>query len=245
MRVSDDVLAVLGRAQIEGGGLKLIGQLDRALYVKTDKVLSAAGGKWNRKAGAHLFTTDPWDVIEQILLTGEIAAPKDFGFFPTPEAIVERLIQLAQLRAGMVVLEPSAGHGAILKGVAKCAVVDCYELLEKNIAVLNGLGLARRVIQADFLKVEPAPVYDAVVMNPPFAPQQADIRHVLHALKFVKPGGRLSSVMAAGVLFRENRMTADFRELVGVRGGTIEENPEGAFRESGTLVRTVNVMIPA
>jgi 16S rRNA G1207 methylase RsmC len=35
-------------------------------------------------------------------------------------------------------------------------------------------------------------------MNPPFA-RQADIHHVNHALKFLKPDGLLVSVMSAGV----------------------------------------------
>lgn len=80
-------------------------------------------------------------------------------------------------------------------------------------------------------------------MNPPFG-RQADIKHVSHALKFLKPGGLLVSVMASSVTFRSNKLTTDFRQLIVDRGGHIKELPEGAFKSSGTMVNTVIVVIP-
>jgi predicted RNA methylase len=243
MRVENEVLTVLSRAATQGNALTLVGQLDRRLYDRTNKVLEAAGGKWNRKAKAHLFDGDAADAIEQIILTGEITIPQDFGYFPTPEPIVARLIELAEIEPGMTVLEPSAGQGNIAKAVADIAKVDCVELLQKNVEALLAGEFARDVIMSDFLALVPAPTYDRVVMNPPFA-RQDDIRHVTHAMRFLKEGGRLVSVMAASILFRDNRLTADFRALIDERGGDIEECPEGAFRSSGTMVRTVIVTIP-
>jgi 16S rRNA G1207 methylase RsmC len=93
------------------------------------------------------------------------------------------------------------------------------------------------VTQADFLTIDPTPIYDIVAMNPPFA-RQDDIRHVAHAAKFLKPGGYLASVMSAGVLFRDNKLTADFRAMVTGLGGTFERLPDAAFKESGTMVST-------
>lgn len=243
MRVENEVLTVLSRAATQGNALTLVGQLDRRLYDRTNKVLEAAGGKWNRKAKAHLFDGNAADAIEQIILTGEITIPQDFGYFPTPEPIVARLIELAEIEPGMTVLEPSAGQGNIAKAVANITEVDCVELLQKNVEALLSGEFARDVIMSDFLALVPSPTYDRVVMNPPFA-RQDDIRHVTHALRFLKDGGRLVSVMAASILFRDNRLTADFRALIDERGGDIEECPEGAFRSSGTMVRTVIVTIP-
>ena len=51
--------------------------------------------------------------------------------------------------------------------------------------------------------------------------------------------------MSAGVSFREDKLTAGLRELVTMRGGSIEPLPDDAFRQSGTLVRTVLVTLPA
>ncbi len=55
--------------------------------------------------------------------------------------------------------------------------------------------------------------FDRVVMNPPFERQQ-DIDHVSRAAGMLKPGGRLVSVMSAGVTFRENNKTRWFRDLI-------------------------------
>lgn len=244
MRVDNEVLNVLSNAQTDGSILKLIGQLDRSLYARTNKVLEAAGGKWNRKAGGHTFEGDAASAMEQIILTGQITVPQNFGYFPTPAPVVARLLELADIAPGMLVLEPSAGKGAIAYEVAKIAAVDCVELLDANFAALAGDMKLGNVQQGDFLAMEPIPIYDRVVMNPPFA-KQDDIKHVLHALKWLKPAGLLVSVMAAGVTFRDNKLTTEFRDLVRARGGDIEAIPEGSFKESGTMVNTVIVTIPA
>ncbi|MCV5917721.1 hypothetical protein OFN60_30320, partial [Escherichia coli] len=45
MQISTEVLNVLSRCRAEGNFLFLADQLDRSIYVKTNKVLEAAGGK--------------------------------------------------------------------------------------------------------------------------------------------------------------------------------------------------------
>lgn len=249
MRVDNEVLNVLSAAECHGKNLVLTGQLDRNLYTRTNKVLEAAGGKWNRKEKAHIFDIDASERIEQIILTGDVVVPKDdFEFFPTPPDVVRHVINFADIRDGMRVLEPSAGQGAIAKAAHDAAadvMIDMYELMPSNNDALHALNLRLSGIgePVDFLTVEPAPIYDRVVMNPPFG-RQADIKHVNHALKFLKPGGLLVSVMSSSVTFRSNKLTSDFRQLVENRGGHIEELPEGAFKSSGTMVSTVIVVIP-
>jgi predicted RNA methylase len=246
MRVENDILAVLSAARTHGNALILTAQLDRKTYQQTDKVLQAAGGIWNRKAKAHLFPDDAATRVDQILITGEVDIPKDeFDFFPSPPAVVARLMQLANVQPGMRVLEPSAGRGAIAYACAAAgAQVDCYELMQANFATLAGDARLTAAVCMDFLTVTPRRSYARVVMNPPFS-KQADIKHVQHALNFLQPGGRLVSVLSAGIAFRCNRMTQDLRELIDDRGGHIEALAEGAFRASGTLVRSVIATIPA
>ena len=244
MKVSDDVLAVLSSAQLIGNTVLLTGQFDRALYTKTNKVLEAAGGKWSRKEKAHVFGMEAADRIDQIILSGSIEIPKDeFNFFPSPPPVVTRLIDLAGIEDGMRVLEPSAGQGAIAHACARQgAVVDCYELMEANFKHLQ--AYFEDVVHADFLEVCPEPIYDRVVMNPPFQ-NQSDIKHVTHALKFLKPGGLLVAVMSAGVAFRTDKRTAEFLALVKSQGGEIHQLPENSFKASGTGVNTVIAVIPA
>lgn len=250
MRVDNEILNVLSSSRCEGNNLILTGQLDRNLYTRTNKVIEAAGGKWNRKAKAHVFDIDAAERIEQIILTGDVVVPKDdFEFFPSPLEVVRTVIHLADIRAGMKVLEPSAGQGALAKAAHDAAadvMVDMYELMPANNDALHAMNLRLSGIgePVDFLSVEPTPIYDRVVMNPPFG-RQADIKHVTHALKFLKQGGMLVSVMASSVTFRSNKLTVDFRQLIEERGGHIEELPRGSFKSSGTMVDTVIVVIPA
>lgn len=247
MKVSNDILNVLARAEYDGLKLRLTGQLDRKLYVSTNAVLEAAGGKWDKKAKAHVFAVDSCDAMEQIIQTGEVTLigtiQQDFGYFPTPPKVVSRLMEIAGIESGMRVLEPSAGQGAIAWACAEAgALVDCYEIQQGNafmLAMTSPVDLGRTVT-ADFLTIAPEPVYERVVMNPPFA-KQADIKHVTHALKFLKPDGLLVSVMSASVTFRDNKLTQDFRDLIRSRGGDIEAIEDGAFKSSGTMVRTVIV----
>lgn len=245
MRVSNEVLAVLSAAELNGNSLVLKGQLDRAMYVNVNKVLEAAGWKWNRKAKAHTCEGDAVDVLEQVLLTGEVTVAKDeFEFFPTPRAIVDELIELADLSPGMRVLEPSAGRGAIAGPLAETGVViDAIEMMPANCEALAASGIRLMSVRcADFLTVEPTEFYDRVVMNPPFS-RQKDIKHVMHAFKFLSDGGRLVSVMSAGVTFRNDRLMNEFCAFVEAHDGEIAPLPEGAFKESGTMVRTVVVTL--
>jgi len=246
MKVDREVMQVLSASKTDGRQLFITGgQLERGLYQRLDKVLKAAGGKWNTKARAHLFDGDAAEAIENIILTGEVTVPQDFGYFPTPAFVVDRLIELADAREGMKALEPSAGRGAIASRLKTCGLkVDCVELLPDNAKHLMEDGY-ESVLVTDFLTVEPEPRYQRVVMNPPFDKKRSDIRHVMHALKFLEPGGLLVSVMPSGIVFREDALSRDFRGIVEQSGGFIEELPEGSFKESGTMVNSVIVVIPA
>lgn len=180
----------------------------------------------------------------------ERPAPVEVGasseFFPTPAPVVARMIEAAGLEPGMTVLEPSAGTGAIASAVhALGCQVTCVELSASLADVLDA-ACYRQVIRADFLEYGPrdnpagAEYYDRVLMNPPFT---QEVRHVLHAHRFLRAGGLLVAVMSAGVQFRADRAT--FREFISRRGGSIRALPDDSFALSGTSVRTVIVTIPA
>ena len=248
MQISETVLNVLSNAVVNGNSLKLVEQLDRPTYVATNKVLEAAGGRWNRKAQAHLFDGDASEIMDQIILTGQIINKKqELGDFPSPPAVVERLIQIADIEQGMLALEPEAGEGAIAVPMAKLgAIVHCFEInkahCDRLAANLFRVSPEYSVTHADFMTVTKpnfrGDLYDRIVMNPPFA-KQDDIKHVMHALNFLAPGGRLVSVMSAGVKFRTNKLTEGFKTLI----TAIEDLPENSFAESGTAVNTVIVTI--
>ncbi|MGB3813999.1 MAG: methyltransferase [Shinella sp.] len=245
-QIAENVLKVLDAAIVEGSKVFLTGQLDRKLYTETDKVLQAAGGKWNRSAKAHVFDGDANDALEPIILTGEYSRTKqDFGQFDTPSDLADEVVGIASINAGMKVLEPSIGIGNIAVAAERAgAIITGFEVDVTRAAKAHSSLPKAHIKVADFLTEEPTPDFDRVVMNPPFA-KQDDIRHVMHAFKFLKAGGLLVAIMSASVMFRDNKLTSEFRDFVEARGGSIKRLPEGSFKSSGTGVNTCIVNITA
>jgi predicted RNA methylase len=244
MRVEQNILEILERSRIDGAMLMLPpAQLDRATYTAVNKVIEAAGGRWDRKARAHVFAGLAIDTIEPILLTGEYTRTKqEFGQFDSPPTVVSRLLKLAEIKPGMAVLEPNAGLGNIAEGAEKAGgLVTAFEIDAARLhAAKDRCQFHGGIHLLDFLFVEPEPIFDRVVMNPPFA-KQADIKHVLHAAAHLKPGGRLVSVMSASVTFRTDTRTEEFRNFINQRGAHHEKLPDGTFKEAGTMVNAVIV----
>lgn len=235
--IDDSVLSVLSAGRCDGFRFYLPAtQLDRKLYEATNKVLDALGGKWNRSAKAHVFAEPCESRIESAIETGEYTRPADMGWFPTPAPLAERIVAMAGISPGMLVLEPSAGEGAIVHAASLLhARTFAFEIEPSRADKVERIWGAT-VTVGDFLAQPVTPIFDRVVMNPPFA-KRADIHHVLHAFQFLKPGGRLVAIMSGGVAFREDRLTQAFRE----RCDTIEALPDDSFKQSGTNVRTVVV----
>ncbi|RXS84175.1 SAM-dependent methyltransferase [Streptomyces sp. TM32] len=249
MKVSAEIIDALQQADIDGRRLVLTGpRMHPTMYQRVNEVLEAVGGRWTRNQGAHVFTVDAADAIAPVIATGQVVTLRekrtDAQYFPTPSTVVTRLVDLADIRSGMTVLEPSAGSGAIAtEAAARGAIVDCFERDPGYAAVLAETGAARDIQVVDFLTVPPEPRYDRVVMNPPFT-RQADVAHVQHALQFLKPDGLLVSVMSHAVTYQQGA-AATFRSLVEQRGGRVEALPERAFTASGTGVSAILVSIPA
>lgn len=195
----------------------------------------------------EVSTIDRDELAAAAQMASNVVVSRDREAFVSPPAVVEQLMELADIQPGMAVLEPSAGTGNIaLAAVEAGAVVDCVEidngLANVLVSRVPGVNCVRR---QDFLQLDRVEqdAYDRVVMNPPFS-EGRDIAHVTHALKFVKPGGRLVAVMGAGVTFHKVKVAVEFRQLVEDRGGEIVLLPQDAFKTSGTSFRTVIVVIP-
>lgn len=218
MKITNEIADVLSNSKIDGQELYLLGyQLDRKLYVAVNKVLVAIGGKWSRKLKTHVFDCYPEYKIEEILLTGEYTdAQKEYGFFETPDDLAKRLVKMANIQPEESILEPSAGRGAIAKHIENCG---CCEIYAENIHYLNQQGLP--VVEGDFLKHKQK--YDVIVANPPFAPRQADIEHIRHMIELAKRC--VVSVASQSVMWRTNKKSVEFRELISKSGGTIKTLP--------------------
>jgi hypothetical protein len=236
-----DIIAAMEWTELDGkiAGKLTCGQLDRATYVATNKALEAMGGKWNRKAQAHLFPTDPRPNVEGLLGDGSLTVEKD-GYFVTPEPIGTQMAQLANLRIGLNVLEPSAGTGELVEAILETEPLCIIAAIEKNsqrAEVLDKKGY--NLIGHDFF--EHQGTWDRIIQNPPFEEFQ-DIAHVRHAYDCLAPGGRLVSVMSEGTFFR-NGPAAKFRDWLDEAGGWDVDLPADAFKSSGTGVKTRLVVI--
>ena len=171
----------------------------------------------------------------------DLVGAKIPGFFPTPEPLARELVQKADIQPGNRVLEPSAGKGNIAEAIrdrhpdCELVVVERFPDLRK-ILELKGFNLVSR----DFLEHQGA--YDRIVMNPPFENGQ-DIDHVRHAYTLLAGDGRLVSVMSQGPFFRSDNKGKAFRKWLEENGGWYVELPEDAFKESGTGVKTMMVVL--
>ena len=176
----------------------------------------------------------------------KVGFANNFGLFETPTDIVDRLLSSVYLPNDGVeytMLEPSAGRGRIANAARdKRLVVTCVEVQPKLVDELR--ENSHYVVQADFLTLEQdyLPLYDYIVMNPPFDGGR-DCDHVRHALSFLKPGGKLIAIMAAGVEFRDDKRTTAFRALIQKHKPAhgrdfFHDLPAGSFAKSGTMVNT-------
>lgn len=166
-------------------------------------------------------------------------AVSSFQLFQTPAHIARQLAEIMDAPKGAEWLEPSAGLGRLLDAIKPYEPKRVYAV-EENPLVAGELYRQNRpnvrLIQRDFLAFNLAQIgspFDAVIMNPPFH-LRADIRHIEHALTFLKPGG----VLGALCLHTPHRVEA-FRD----QAETWTILPSGTFAKEGTRVECVMLTI--
>lgn len=266
MQVSEEVLRVLSGLEFAPDGVRIREQLERKLYVKTNEVLEAIGGKWGKKAKAHVFPAgkDPRELIDEVILVGEVTTHKDLGFFATPPKLAKELVDAARVREGLFCLEPSAGTGNLVD--AMLAVGGKVFALELDEGRFDGLcdkyhaqpvngflgpwwrgGTAKHpqvlplyLRRGDCMAVPFEAPMHRVVMNPPFRKVGLGdhLDHVRWAFEQLAPGGVLASVLPNGVVFRQDERHKSFRAWFSQYPHYLVGIPDNAFQESGTKVRT-------
>lgn len=242
--LEEPVVAALMTACLSGTTARLTRKLTSKVFPKVKAAIEQLGGRWNSATQVYDFDDDPAERITEAIATRCILTDRDFEFFATQAPQVERMLELADLQPGQRVLEPQAGDGAIAiaaAGIVGVHNVSCYELMPRNVERLRGHGFDVAEPQ-DFLAVAPRAVFDVVLLNPPFS-NGRDIAHTLHALKFVKPGGRLVSLMSTTWRQSSTAAAHAFRELLVELDAMTEDVPDGAFKAVGTMVPTVIVVV--
>ena len=254
-KIDLDVLEVLNAGTLDGNQYRLPDRtLDRKLYLRVNAVLSELGGKWNRTAKAHLFDGDPVAALSKVLSSAEIVRKRDYGYFPTPAQLARIVVERLDVQPWNRVLEPSAGHGSLVNEVHLAALhgmfrdifhITAVEILPELAGKISMHGHADAVVCGDFLREinpETHGTFDRIIMNPPFGNKQ-ELEHVLHALTFLNPGGRLVAILPTSVQFATDRKTTYFRSVYESENHEILPNLDHSFRESGTDVSTLTLVI--
>lgn len=244
--IKPEILKVIQSSKVSGNKLYLPEALDRKVYLEVNKILESIGLKWNRSAKCHVSEHDVDELIASILTSGEWVDEKKLNqFYPTPNSVIDRMLSIMHDNREIAyrILEPSAGDGAILKklsGFFPRADIEYCEISDERMKQCIDLNLPRcSPVGENFLHYAPRTEYDLIVMNPPFSKQQ-DIDHILHAINnCLRTDGVLISIVPEGTFFRKNKKTVDFwTKIADCYDSDVIELEEGAFKSSGTMVRT-------
>lgn len=187
------------------------------------------------KALAEFYGEVLPDVDEEGLpRASSTAVAKDLQFYWTPDAVIQKAMVMANIYCDKNyhgsapkyrILEPSCGDGRILDVIRDWGH-DGVGVEYHSGRVAEAKAKGHKVLRANFLEHPPEPNFDRVVMNPPFGGLHY-IKHVKHALKFLKPGGVLVAVLPATAHYDHKGLIGEWSDL-----------PVGSFSEVGTNIPT-------
>ena len=187
--------------------------------------------------------------------------------FFTPTHIVKELIDFSGIvkdsrimPEGFQCLEPTAGYGAIVRGLLKLMSqekpidvrIDMVEIIDENRRVLEQLVkdvpmLLNLMEQPDFLRFTPNKAYDYIFMNPPFhlvKEGKYDFDFVQRAFGMLKPGGKLVAI--TGIKYKEFPEAVKFYKDTGavIRLRTVEwkeNDPNEKLKNLGMEIQNLKI----
>ncbi len=153
------------------------------------------------------------------------AVSRDLQYYPTPQKVIERILDNLHPLKGQRVLEPSCGCGRFMDALRKLGALPYgIEVDATRAAMTRAKG--HTVLRANFLETAPTGDFDRVIMNPPFYGKHY-AKHISHAMGFLKPGGVLTAILPAGARYDH-----------GLLDGHWDDLPVGSFSESNTNINT-------
>ncbi|MFG2986168.1 SAM-dependent methyltransferase [Streptomyces sp. NPDC048258] len=227
MQISKATRTELERAVCEGPVVRLHEDATEQGAEGAHRVLTRSGATWSLRHQGYMFADlfpfgQAADLVRLIIDRRSAVNRPDRGIVSCPQSIAETIwANLPGVRKGWQVLEPSAGHGVLAaEGTSQGCVVDCYEIDAHRAAEITRAGIATTVTTTDFLTVTAQPTYDAVVMYPPHRRDLA-VQHVLHAYRFLRPGGVLTALVSLGLQNAAGGRGDQFRQLLS-RSGNLQ-----------------------
>lgn len=241
-----NVEEILKHCTLENNILKLPQvQFNKKSYAEAKKWIEEAGGSWQGgKIQGFTFPFNPERVFSILKEGKRCNLQQDYQFFETPSDVADWLVMLAGgIHEDDTVLEPSAGRGALIKAIHRACpsvMVECYELMPENREFLHTLSNVI-LLDEDFTK-DSVGSYTKIIANPPFSGNQ-DIEHVRLMYDRLEEGGTLAAITSQHWKFASEKKCIDFRNWLKEVHGEVFEISAGEFKESGTSVSTMAVVI--
>lgn len=167
-----------------------------------------------------------------------LAGRKDVGidYFPTPKSVAERMVEMAEIKEGMSILEPSAGNGNIADVIKQSTGIspDVIEISSTLRDILLAKGY--NVVANDFIDFSDKK-YDRIIMNPPFS-NGMDADHIKHAYELLNPGGRVVAIAGEGIFFRSDKKAKDFQEFLSLHDVESEKLDANTFMDKSLYSTT-------
>lgn len=240
----DLVATEIQQLQVDGCMVRLP-QVRLTQYPSIKRLLEANGGVY--VGGKSAFRFPPETDLKELLGAlgaGEVRnSKKTTQAFYTPAGLASSVCEAAGPLKDKRTLEPSAGRAALATPArASGADVVVVESDPGSASYLRSLGF--EVVERDFLTVTPDELglFDAIVANPPFT-RNADVQHIQHMWRFLKPGGVLSTIASTAWQHGRQKVQCAFRSFLEEHGATLRDIPTGTFQESGTSVATVHITL--
>ena len=192
-------------------------RLQKSGITDTDE-LAAAVECFDTLLQSAVIPPDPNAIrLRDMLYRAKMYQKGDIQF--TPPELAKELVALAGVRKDSRVLEPEAGIGNIADAAKE--VTDHVDCIERMTDFCEILKLKKHnVIGNDLLTAETAPIYDAVVMNPPFS---EECEHIKRAFDFLRPGGSLVAVCSSSIQWKSTRKYEQFRDWLSEHTHSIDE----------------------
>ena len=166
------------------------------------------------------------------LFTGELSLPppsEELDQWFTRPKVADAFARWARIQAGMRVLEPSAGEGALLKSAPQ-ARWTAVEIDSARADWIRKHGWAETVVHDDFLKAAPSlERHDLVHQNPPYS-NGLDTRFVEACIEH-RLAPRITGLLATNFLHSDTRMKRIWRWAKLTRLGILSTRPQ--FGQAG------------
>lgn len=228
-----------------GQCLKL-GVLTDEEYDRLKPIIEHIGGHWRERFGCFVFKKGlnieeklEYCLKNGVQVTDQYRYQEETQFYPTPNKVAKRVVELAEIKKGQSVLEPSAGLGNLLDCIDVPCDILAVEPIVNNVVTLKHKGYPTEMTTFEEI-YDSLPTFNRIIMNPPFSGQR-DVKHVMMAYKKLKRHGVLVAIISENALWYKTQLSKDFKRFLERTHAYIEEVASNSFEESGTSIETVIV----